>query len=171
MNTKTIHALFLMFGLAIGYAIAENLNGDTTDDVVMGTAPIEEGQKSAVDMSSIMMMSHTHASLEVDPQTQPPTLAIDVLSDVKDGYNLHLITTNYTFTPENVNKAPVQNEGHAHLYVNGVKKARLYGEWFSIHSSDLLPGENLIEVTLNANDHSEWSVGGSHIYASAVVTK
>jgi hypothetical protein len=43
-------------------------------------------------------------------------------------------------------------EGHAHLYIDNVKRARLYGTWF--HLEDLEPGKHIIRVTLNANNHS-----------------
>lgn len=114
---------------------------------------------------------HSHAMLEVDMTKPVPSVSVDALEDAKDGYNIRLTTANYTWTPEKVNGTPVQGEGHAHIYVNGVKVARLYGEWFHLPTDKLLDGENVIEVTLNANDHSEWVQDGEHIAATVTLTK
>lgn len=64
------------------------------------------------------------------------------------------------FTPAAINRAPQDNEGHAHIYVNGVKFARVYSSWFYLPADALTPGENDVSVTLNANDHGEWTVNG-----------
>jgi hypothetical protein len=117
------------------------------------------------------MMEHAHAELEVDATKPVPTISVEALKDAKDGYNIHITTTNYAWAPEHVNGAAVQGEGHAHIYVNGVKIARVYGEWFNLSESTLQDGENIVEVTLNANDHSEWMHKGEHIADTVTITK
>ena len=52
-------------------------------------------------------------------------------------------------------------EGHAHLYVDGKKRDRLYGPWY--HLADLTPGRHTIEVTLNSNNHAEYLLEGEAI--------
>ena len=42
-------------------------------------------------------------------------------------------------------------EGHAHLYVDDRKIARLYAPWF--HLDSLPPGTHTLRVELNSNDH------------------
>jgi len=54
--------------------------------------------------------------------------------------------------------AHVPSEGHAHLYIDGKKVTRLYGEWYHIPS--LSPGTHKITVTLNANSHEDLMVKG-----------
>ena len=74
--------------------------------------------------------------------------------DSKDpvgGWNLNLRTENFTYNAAAAGRNK-QGEGHAHIYVNGAKLARIYGDWF--HIGTLPNGHNLISVTLNANDHS-----------------
>ena len=67
------------------------------------------------------------------------------------------MTTNFRFAPENASSPHRDGEGHALLYVNGEKVARLYGPWFHI---EFLPsGPTKVTVTLNANDHSGLAVG------------
>lgn len=112
-----------------------------------------------------------HGMLEIDKANPIPSVTLVAHKDSKDGYNLELKTENFKFTPEYVGGNPVPNEGHAHLFVNGQKVARLYGNWFSLSSSHLKEGENIVEVSLNANDHSEWVVDGHHVGSVVSVTK
>ena len=84
-----------------------------------------------------------------------PSLKLTVLVDKKGGFNLHLATENWTWAPEHVNEEVVANEGHAHIYVNGVQVARHYGPWFLL--ANLTPGVHLVHVTLNANDHADYA--------------
>lgn len=119
-----------------------------------------------------MGSSHgAHPMLEIQAGKPIPTLSLEALKDSKDGYNLHIKTTNFTFTPESVGGPALSNTGHAHLYVNGVKVARVYGPWFNIGNALLKDGENTILVTLNADDHSEWARDGKHLSAETVLVK
>ena len=96
----------------------------------------------------------------INPSSSIPTVDFAVAKDSKGGWNLHILTTNFTFTPQNENQAPVPNEGHAHLYIDGLLSV-VYGPWY--HFDDLSPGGHTIVVTLNANDHSVFAVNGTYI--------
>lgn len=111
-------------------------------------------------LAPTIMEMMKHEQIEVD-KAVAPTVKLEVEKDAKGGYNLHLITTNYTFSPEEANKEHVDNHGHGHLYVNGVMMSRLYGEWF--HIRELSHGKNQIKVTLNNNNHKEYAVDGQSI--------
>ena len=54
-----------------------------------------------------------------------------------------------------------------HLYIDGEKVSRLYGEWH--HIGPLAPGEHEVRVELSANDHSAMAVDGDIIDATAVI--
>ncbi len=97
-----------------------------------------------------------------------PELSITLHPDGASSRNLQINVSNFRFSPDNVNGANMPGEGHAHIYVNGVKLARIYGSWF--HLSDLSAGEHEIRVTLNANDHSHLAVDGKAIEAVTKVT-
>jgi len=118
--------------------------------------------------------SHSHAhhhagtTLDVKLGEAPKIVEIKVLKDASSGFNLLIRTENFTFAPELVNTAHSPGKGHAHIYVDGVKLGRLYGTAF--HLEKLAPGKRQIEVTLNANDHREYAVGGKKISASTVIT-
>ncbi|MBD3308484.1 hypothetical protein GF339_18810 [candidate division KSB3 bacterium] len=111
---------------------------------------------------------HGYAPLEIPENMAVPEVEIEVIKDPAGGWNLHVVTQNFRFAPENSGGESILGEGHAHLYINGPKYARLYGQWF--HIPELPPGENTIEVTLNANDHREYAVNGEPISASVTVT-
>ena len=114
---------------------------------------------------------HAHAQMTVSGDTPAPSLSVAAIPDTKDGFNLHVMTEHFRFSPEGVNGNVLQNEGHAHIYINDDKIARLYGDWFHLGADLFSPGSNEIKVTLNANDHSEWAVAGESISQTVTVTK
>lgn len=116
-------------------------------------------------------MAHDHPLLNVPTDAPIPTVTHLVFPDAMDGYNFQIITQNFTFTPAAINSTPVANEGHAHLYVNGQKISRIYGNWVHLPASLLVDGPNAVSITLNANDHSEWAVDGAAISSTVIVIK
>jgi hypothetical protein len=107
--------------------------------------------------------THAHKEIEINADLPIPSVNLTVIEDIMGGYNLKLDFTNFTLTPEKVNMDNVPNEGHVHLYINQVGVARIYGQWYNIKKDQLKTGENIIQVTLNANDHSDWTLNGMHI--------
>jgi hypothetical protein len=126
---------------------------------------------SRMNMPEEMDMSGMHKMIKVDPEAPIPEVSITVTKDMMDGYNLKVDTENYTFTPEAINDEVVSNAGHAHIYVNGIKAARLYSDSFHLGSNLFTQEENEIRVTLNANNHDEWSTEGVTIADSVTVEK
>jgi hypothetical protein len=114
---------------------------------------------------------HSHEGFSVADDVETPSVSIQSLVDTMSGVNLRVETENYTFTPESVGGEPQQNAGHAHVYVNDVKIARLYSNWIYISGDNLEPGENTVRVTLNADSHSEWQVDGQTVAAEIIVVK
>lgn len=112
--------------------------------------------------------THDHPPLVVPADQPAPTLTIVVTPDPASGWNLELQTTNFEFAPERVNGESTFNEGHAHLIVNGEKRGRIYSNWY--HLTGLTPGENTVEVTLNANGHEALVVDGEVVADTVVVT-
>ena len=111
---------------------------------------------------------HDHGtSVEVAEGVPVPTIAIEVTEDPVEGWNLRVRTTDFEIVPENVSTSHVDGEGHMHLYIDGEKVSRLYGEWH--HIGALAPGEHEVRVELSANDHSALAAGGDIIDATAVI--
>lgn len=102
---------------------------------------------------SSMHMDHDDYNIPRDA-VNIPTIELKVVPDAKSGYNINVITTNFEFSPENVNNgADSYNEGHAHVYVNGVKIMRLYSDWFNLPATELAKDLNTLSVELNTNNH------------------
>lgn len=150
----------LIFGGGIGFVIAAG-NGITFDGHDHGENLAHSSQSAE--------HGHDHSkTLSVPSGANPPSLKIEVTPDPMSGWNLHVMPSNFRFSPENASKAHVEGEGHAHVYVNGRKLARLYGSW--MHLDHLPAGDVTIRVTLNTNDHLQLAVDGKPVMAEAVVS-
>ena len=112
---------------------------------------------------------HKHGQVEVSSLPEKPDVLLDVTRDSVGGWNIYLKTKNFRFAPEDVNGEPVDGEGHAHLYVDGKKIARLYGPWF--HLGNLSSGRHTIHVTLNANNHASFVLHGTPVAASKEIVQ
>ncbi|MEM7132623.1 MAG: hypothetical protein AAF702_40345 [Chloroflexota bacterium] len=96
-----------------------------------------------------------------------PFVDLQVMPLRDGGYNARIQTLNFTFAPQRVGMEPVGGEGHAHLYINEIKVARLYGEWYYL---DSLPNEaEMISVGLYANNFQPLAIDGERITDSVMV--
>ncbi len=114
---------------------------------------------------------HSHMMMPkygVPDDVPTPQVELTVLPDPKMGWNVRMSTSSFRWAPENASTPPVMGEGHAHLYVDGHKVARIYGEWY--HLGTLEPGERQFRVTLNANNHSDYVKDGVIIDDTVTVT-
>lgn len=109
-----------------------------------------------------------HPRLEIPATAPEPKIMIHAMKDSVGGWNLHLMTENFKFTPANSGAEHVPGEGHAHLYVNGKKVSRVYDEWFHI---SLVKGVNKIKVTLNTNDHQDLYYNGKPVEAEIEINE
>lgn len=135
--------------------------GEATGTVVEWDA----GRRMIV--ASTPAMAHVHHEMYRHPEGTPaPTLKLTATVDSKGGFNLHLETTNWTWAAERVGGESRPNEGHAHLYVDGVQVGRPYGPWY--HLSGLTPGVHDIRVTLNTNSHDDYATSAGEVVAASV---
>ena len=106
-----------------------------------------------------------HGTLSIDQDDIIPSIKQLVLTkDPMSGWNLFIDTENFRFSPDHVGTAHVPGEGHAHLYINGQKVARLYSPWFYLPATEDPMLE--IKVTLNANSHEVMQRKGKSIALS-----
>lgn len=110
-----------------------------------------------------------HTAYMVPSGSPVPAIDISVTEDIKGGYNLQINTKNFSFTPEKSSQEHVANEGHAHLYIDDIKITRIYGDSFFIPEDWLTSGENTIVVSLNTNDHMEYTYGNQPISDSETI--
>ena len=111
------------------------------------------------------------------PVTHPSSKAITIKVSTQPapaGVLVHAVTTGYRFAPEHLSPIHgegkvVQGEGHGHIYVDGAAapKLMIVGPWTYL---PLKPGKHTIRVTLNANDHNEWTWSGKTVQDSVKVT-
>lgn len=99
----------------------------------------------------------------------PPGMSVSVTAtpDDESGANLSITTAGLTFAPNKVDQPHVPGEGHAHVYVDGVKLGRVFANDHYI--SDLDPGERTIRITLNANSHEQYAIDGHPVEATTTV--
>ena len=157
----------LFFGGGIGFVAAAG-SGVTLDGHDHGA---HSGHQMSAASSSQTGQGHAHdhgKALSLPEGGAAPTLDIELTEDPASGWNLHIKTTNFRFSPERASLEHVDGEGHAHVYVNGVKIARHYGPW--MHIAALPKGENTVMVSLNSNDHRALAIGEKPLMSSVSVT-
>ena len=147
----------LFFGGGIGFVTAASL-GVTLDG--HDHSQPHGKQIQAKQHESHKQADGTSSGSDVHRHSQPrrlsagsdaPSITAAVHEDPASGWNLHVVTSGFRFAPENASKEHVIGEGHAHVYANGKKIARLYGPW--LHIAELPAGEAVVKVTMNSNDH------------------
>ncbi|WP_233075623.1 hypothetical protein [Paraglaciecola chathamensis] len=113
---------------------------------------------------------HEHKARDIGQGTLIPKIQLHVFRDQIDGVNIHVEVDNYLLNAPNSAKkesnAGAILQGHAHVYVNGVKRQRLYGEDVHIPQSWLKSGVNQVAVSLNSHQHENWMSGDHSIVGS-----
>ncbi len=100
-----------------------------------------------------------HHRVEIPEGVASPTVELLVHRDALGGYTVEVVTENFQFAPAAAGSDHTPGEGHAHLYLNNVKLARLYGPWY--HLPALKPGPQKLAVVLSANDHRLYTAFGT----------
>jgi len=147
----------------LGYTLSTFLGVRTLIDV---NEQVKMDHMSHDDDHAIGDLPHDHSmmkhgTIDLTESENQPTVDLAVTEDPQSGWNLHIMTTNFEFSPEQASLDHIKGQGHAHLYIDGTKITRLYGEWY--HLPELTKGEHEIKVSLNANDHSAFTINGEEI--------
>jgi len=128
------------------------------------------------------IMDHSHMPINLPENTPVPALSIQLNQDAMSGYNLALTLQRYTLIPPpasvlsmsdlmvaTINKTSGFIEGHAHLYINGTKIQRIYGENIHIPQTHFKTGINTVSVTLNNHGHMYWVANKKKILATLYI--
>ena len=101
------------------------------------------------------------------PADMAPTIDLSVTPDAMGGFNVQIKTTNFVWAPENASGMHMAGEGHAHIYVDGEKLGRVYGEWYHLNTKNagISEGTHTVMVDLNGNDHVPYAIEGTPIQA------
>ncbi len=116
--------------------------------------------------ASQLPLGMTLKTFDVQPDEPTPSISFDINEDSMNSWEVRVTTTNFTFTPEHINGAPIPGEGHVHLYIDNHLIIML-GPWYHIHA--LSPGVHTIKVGLFNNDHSVYSVNGTYMETSRTI--
>ncbi|MEP1445118.1 MAG: hypothetical protein ABJK37_03260 [Paraglaciecola sp.] len=114
---------------------------------------------------------HQHKSREIGPDTPIPKIELTVFRDLMDGVNVHVEVANYVLNaPDLATSNGVSAEGflqgHAHVFVNGSKRQRLYGKDIHIPKTWLKDGVNQVAISLNSHQHENWVSNEHNIVGS-----
>ena len=133
-----------------------------------------DGARMAVDNQGSHGGTHGHDTDPAEEEHAPieagaPT-SVRIVAEVESGgdVNVRIEADGMRWAPEKVDQPHVPGEGHAHIYVDGVKISRVFGETYQL--TGLMPGERRINVTLNANSHGQLLVDGQPVGDTTRVT-
>ena len=169
---KKIFVILVVSSMCISGCITEETsNTSSNNDMSMDMDPCswfkgrssDNGSSSHTHSMQMMdgsMGNMTHSNIEIGHNDSMPCVKMTLYKDSMSGYNVHIETVNFTFAPSNVSSDHVMGEGHSHVYVNGTKVARGYGDWVHIPTAG---NGSLIKVELNANNHSAYTHHGIQI--------
>jgi copper(I)-binding protein len=100
-----------------------------------------------------------HAGMTVEAKAPEPDAQLAVReASASGGIAARLELENFSLVEAAEGTAHVDGEGHAHLYLNGLKLGRLYDTDITI--GPLLPGDYDLSVTLNSHFHRVYTRGG-----------
>ncbi len=164
-----VYGEWMYLGLDPGeHEIRVELNGNDHAPLLVEGEAIEQIVTVEVPESAAMD-GHAHPD-GFEAEEPHPTVSLSVTEDPKSGWNIRVETSDYTFAPEKASTmTTTSGEGHAHLYVDGGKITRLYGEWYHF-AGDLTAGAHEVRVELSANDHSPYLADGAPIEDVVTIT-
>lgn len=140
-------------------------------------------QSNVEPSTKAMKMDHSHMPIAVPSEVLTPALSLALTKDAMSGYNLTLKTARYSLTPPPEGQTMAQMmgvalndttgfvEGHAHLYINGIKIQRVYGHNIHLPSKLFKAGINNISVTLNNHGHMYWTASDKKILATLYINE
>lgn len=136
---------------------------------ILSSAPVALAHPTA--MPAPAPAAETKATHHTGPHAAKRAMSVTpkLTLDAMAGWNLHVATTGFTWTPRQASGAARQGGGHAHVYVDGKKLGRMYSPW--LHLTGLKPGKHRIKVELNANDHAPWTWRGKRVSRTVTITE
>ena len=153
--------------LAMAAFVIWTLLGFPGRGLVVSEPAIGVVNSSSKDHSGHDHSGHSHEPLEVSKSDQIPTVTLTVLKDPMSGWNAKVVVEHFRFAPENASQDHVAGEGHGHLYVDGVKINRRYGDWY--HLGKLSAGSQTVMTSLSSNDHRDLTHNGQVIADSVSI--
>ncbi len=128
---------------------APETSPDKNSESEEATAPEDGAESTDDEVHDMGAMEHSMDGMEMQhtpvEASQEMNVKLNVYKDIFSGYSIQLIVNGLIFTPENAGKQHIDGEGHAHIYIDGEKIARVYGT--SFHLGNILSeGEHEIKL-------------------------
>jgi len=120
-------------------------------------------------------ISHSHSdgvfTIHEVSETVAPNATLELQKDPTGGFNVHVVTNNFVWRPEQASKKHVSGEGHAHVYLDGRKIMRIYSEWFHLNTFQFSTraGEQLLSIEFVGNDHAPYTYQGNPIGSEQII--
>lgn len=150
--------LFLIFGFftfGAGYIMALQL----------GESFSSHEHSSGHNEVNDIQVNHNYSSLEITDNIE---FDFELIQENSNNWNIFLNVKGIKFSPENVGKQHIDGQGHAHVFVDGVKHGRMYSNWYHLGFIDF---GSEITVTLNSNNHKAFIKGGELVEVTHQLTK
>ncbi|WP_186775444.1 YHYH protein [Rubripirellula tenax] len=119
--------------------------------------------------TAMEVSGHSHDMTETVAanSNNPPSVLLHATPN-SSGIEVHLSLSNFELSSKNVDQAHIDGQGHAHLYLDGVKVTRLFDNTYQL--DNVATGSHTVSVELVSNDHRVYSIAGHSIEAIAEVT-
>ncbi|WP_147803538.1 hypothetical protein [Alkalicoccus halolimnae] len=101
--------------------------------------------------SHFTMDSHDHGEIDIPAEEENvPAVDGEIVEKADGTHEIRINTEHFSFVRSSEKNAGY-HEGHAHIYVNGEKESRLYGERYQLGQMK----EEALEITVSlyTNDH------------------
>ena len=136
--------------------------------VISDMSKMGDMSSDAVDGKMDHSMHSADAVFNVESGLNIPRVEMSVQKAENHEWMIDLTTQNFEFfEPETDPAAHKNGQGHGHLYLNGLKLQRMYS--LNARIGKLPPGEHIVSITLNTNDHRAYATNGMPISASMTI--
>lgn len=130
-----------------------------------GEVPIKARVDELVAPDQMVLLSGLYEPAAGEPV---PVLGVQAVPAADGRVAITLLLENFELDKATVDLPHTPGRGHAHLYIDNVKIGRMYAP--TLTTEPLAPGEHLISVALNTNDHRAYAQNGEPMTASVSVT-
>lgn len=153
-------------------------SGATAAALTVAAAPVKPVRPAPAALGA---MDHSHIPVALPDGVATPSLSLSVSRDWMSGLNLQIHTEDYHLIPPptglgmaelmqpSINADTGAAEGHAHLYINGEKIQRIYGDHAHLPDTLFKPGLNQINVSINNHGHMYWTAQQRQILATLYI--
>ncbi|MBL1107679.1 hypothetical protein JK361_24270 [Streptomyces sp. 5-8] len=112
----------------------------------------------------------TGRNLREVPGENAPEVAVEVIPDSADGWDVRLSFRHFRCSAPGTRPAAAIGRGLAHLFVDGRRVARLHGPAYHLAAGRVPQGTHQITARLYADDGTVWAVRGKPVETTVDIT-